>query len=141
MGDGLPKYLTGDELYQRVVDHEKATEEEELAKEERRKTKETRTKQRIEWKNTEKVRLERNRTRREEYRRELAVWEAERDLARRENRRTQWKRPVLTGIEPAPRKESRKSQATAGGSGDESGENASDGVSGEDDGGSAAEDR
>lgn len=143
MGDGLPKYLTGDEFYQRVVDHEKAADEEELAKEERRKRKGERSEARAAQKDAEKGRMERNRVRRQEYKSEVIAWEAERDLAKREHQRPQWKRPVLMGIEPAPRKGSRKTKGANGndeGSGEGMDGDATDGTPDEVDSGSTLED-
>ncbi|KAI9567284.1 hypothetical protein HD554DRAFT_2039605 [Boletus coccyginus] len=87
MGDGLPKYLTGDEFYQQVVDHEKATEEEELAKEECWKKNSECSEARTAWKDVEKGRLEQNRAQWQEYKAEVMAWEAECDLAKQEHQR------------------------------------------------------
>ncbi|KAF9235661.1 hypothetical protein BU15DRAFT_18030, partial [Melanogaster broomeanus] len=51
------------------------------------------------WKEAEAARLERNRVRRQVYKDELASWEAERDLAKVERRRTQWTQPKLGKLE------------------------------------------
>ncbi|KIK73494.1 hypothetical protein PAXRUDRAFT_67689, partial [Paxillus rubicundulus Ve08.2h10] len=52
------------------------------------------------WKETEATRLERIRIRRQVYKDEPPSWEAERDLAKVERRRTRWTQPKLGKLEP-----------------------------------------
>jgi hypothetical protein len=104
VGDGLPRLLTGDEFHNRVVEHEKATVEEDMVREERRKLRDERTEVLGPWKEAEAARLERNRVRRQAYKDELVTWEAERDLAKAERRRTRWTQPKLGKLEsPLPK--------------------------------------
>jgi len=104
VGDGLPRLLTGDEFHGRVVEHEKVVVEEDKAREERRKQRDERVEVMGPWKEAETARLERNRVQRQTYKDELALWEAERDLAKVERRRTRWAQPKLGKLEsPLPK--------------------------------------
>ncbi|KAF9229912.1 hypothetical protein BU15DRAFT_12101, partial [Melanogaster broomeanus] len=99
VGDGLPRLLTSDEFHSQVVEYEKVAVEEELAREERGKQRDEPTEAMGSWKEAEAARLERNQVRRQAFKDELATWEAERDLAKAEKRRTRWNQPKLGKLE------------------------------------------
>ena len=85
-GDGLPKLLTGDEFYTRVVEHEKAIEQDKVDRENRQKQREAQSQLMASWKEADEARRERNNVQKEAYREALRLWEAERDLAKSEKR-------------------------------------------------------
>jgi len=99
-GDGLPRLLTGDDFFDRVVDFENTAAEEEIAREDRRKKRDERAEVMTAWKRAEALRLERNKTRRQTFKDDLGAWEVERDLAKLEKRRTRWNQPKLGKLEP-----------------------------------------
>ncbi|KIK10643.1 hypothetical protein PISMIDRAFT_33559, partial [Pisolithus microcarpus 441] len=67
MGDGLPRLLTGEAFYNRVVEFENAAAEEEVQRENRRKQKESRAEALGAWKVADKERRQRNKARNETY--------------------------------------------------------------------------
>lgn len=85
-GDGLPRLLTSDEFYNRVVQHENACEEEEVARESRRNQREERAALMVIWQEAENERRKRNESRKETYKEELRLWEEERVRAKAEKR-------------------------------------------------------
>ena len=99
-GDGLPRLLTSDEFYDRVVQHENACEEEDAARESRRKRREERAALMVTWQEAENERRKRNEGRKQAYREELRSWEEERERAKVERRRVQWNRPKQGKLEP-----------------------------------------
>ena len=103
-GDGLPKLLTGDEFYTRVVEHEKAIEQDKADRENRQKQREAQPQLMASWKKADEARKERNNVQKEAYHEALRLWEAERDLAKFENRRSGWKKPTRGELEKAEKK-------------------------------------
>ncbi|KAG6381558.1 hypothetical protein JVT61DRAFT_151 [Boletus reticuloceps] len=99
-GDGLPRLLTSDEFYNRVVQHKNACEEEEVARESRRKQREERAALMVMWQEADNERRKRNESRKLAYREELRLWEEERAHAKVEKRRVQWSRPKQGKLEP-----------------------------------------
>ncbi|KAF9232929.1 hypothetical protein BU15DRAFT_67020 [Melanogaster broomeanus] len=90
-GDGLPRLLTGDEFYNRVVAHQKACEE---------------------WRKAEKERKERNAVRRQAYCDAMHIWKEESDLAKQQRRWVAWEKPKLGKLEPvAPKPGSQEGEA------------------------------
>ncbi|KAF9238275.1 hypothetical protein BU15DRAFT_47895 [Melanogaster broomeanus] len=138
-GDGLPRLLTGDDFFDLVVERQKALEEEKVAKEIRQREKEELSGVIAVWKEADKERKNRNKARREAFRKELDMWEQERALAKSEKRRIGWKRPKLGKLEPPAAKPAVEGGEDVG-SGNESG-GSDDGVDEgmEGDGGSAEE--
>ncbi|KIM53594.1 hypothetical protein SCLCIDRAFT_94770, partial [Scleroderma citrinum Foug A] len=74
VGNGLPRLLTSDEFYQRVVDHERVAVQDKVANENRRKQKEQRSALLAEWKEVEEARKQRNKEQKAAYREQLALW-------------------------------------------------------------------
>lgn len=99
MGDGLSRYLTGDEFYDCVIENDKRATEEEQAQEERWKRRDERGEALAVWKQAEASRVERNNVRRCTHQEALTAWKAERDLAKAEGRRACLKQPVLGKLE------------------------------------------
>ncbi|KAG2045996.1 hypothetical protein BDR06DRAFT_837528, partial [Suillus hirtellus] len=69
------------------------------AKEQWQQAREKRSKEIVEWEDKEEARKVRNAMRKTKWKNEVAEWEAERDLAKQEKRRTHWKKPVLGPLE------------------------------------------
>ncbi|KAI6041987.1 hypothetical protein EDC04DRAFT_2892503 [Pisolithus marmoratus] len=84
VGDGLPRLLTGDEFYSRVVEFEREERAEEMAV----------------WKVAEVEHRERNKARKLAYKVELTTWEVERDAAKLLRWQPCWKQPKLGKLEP-----------------------------------------
>ena len=82
VGDGLPRLLTGDEFYQRVVDHERAAVQDKVANENRRKQKEQRSALLAEWKEVEEARKKQNKEQKAAYHEQLALWTEEKERAK-----------------------------------------------------------
>ncbi|KIK93316.1 hypothetical protein PAXRUDRAFT_12733 [Paxillus rubicundulus Ve08.2h10] len=86
-GDGLPRLLTGEEFYTRVVEHEEATEQE-----------------KIDWKEGDNARKQRNKEWKVAYQDTLQLWEEERNLAKQDKWQIAWAKPKLGKLEaPAPK--------------------------------------
>ena len=75
------------------------------------------------WKEAETAQLERNQVRRQTYKDELALWEAERDLAKVERCRTRWAQPKLGKLESPLPKPVIESAQELGAEGDDNGIN------------------
>ena len=99
VGDGLPRLLTGDEFYQRVVDHERAAVQDKVANENRRKQKEQWSALLAEWKEVEEARKQWNKEQKAAYREQLALWTEEKEQAKQESRQAQWKKPTMGKLE------------------------------------------
>ncbi|KAG2092293.1 uncharacterized protein F5147DRAFT_585922 [Suillus discolor] len=128
MGNGLPCYLSGDAFYTRVVDHEKAAADEEVAKQARKEGREQHAAVLEEWKKTEEARKKRNRELKGKYQMDLERWKEEKELAKLEKRRLAWKKPTRGKLE-APLPKPVLAEGTAGDELDVDGddhENASD---------------
>ncbi|KAF8137032.1 hypothetical protein EV363DRAFT_1120117, partial [Boletus edulis] len=88
MGDGLPRYLTGDKFYHQVAENEKRQQAEAIAI----------------WRQAESSRIKRNNAHRQAHQEALAAWNGEKDQAKAEGRRVGQKKPVLRKLEgPLPR--------------------------------------
>ena len=103
-GDGLPKLLTGNEFYMRVVEHEKALEQDKVDRENRQKQWEEQSQLMASWKEADEAQKERNKVQKEAYHGALHLWEAERDLAKLEKRRPGWKKPMRGELEKVAKK-------------------------------------
>ncbi|KAI5987137.1 hypothetical protein EDC04DRAFT_2913094 [Pisolithus marmoratus] len=90
MGDGLPRLLTGEAFYNRVVEFEKAAAAEE---------KESQAKALGAWKAADKERRQRNKAHNEAYRMELKTWKTERELAWLEKWQPHWSQPKCGKLE------------------------------------------
>ena len=99
VGDGLPWLLTGDEFYKRVVDHETAAAQEKVANKNHHKQKEQQSAVLAEWKVAEVARKQRNKEQKVEYHKQLALWMEEKEQAKQESRRVQWKKPTMGKLE------------------------------------------
>ncbi|KAF9238112.1 hypothetical protein BU15DRAFT_48011 [Melanogaster broomeanus] len=114
-GDGLPRLLTGDEFYNRVVEHQNACEAEKVAQEDRRKRKDEQSELLTEWRKAETERKKRNNARREAYRGAMRLWKEESEVAKRERRRVAWAKPKLGKMEPqAPKPGSERGEGASG---------------------------
>ncbi|KAG6370419.1 hypothetical protein JVT61DRAFT_12031 [Boletus reticuloceps] len=108
VGDGLPRLLTGDEFYKRVVNHKKAMEDEKVASEIRRKQKEQQSNLFLAWKEADDARKKRNKEQKTAYHQQLALWNHEQEQAKTERRRVSWVKPKLGKLEaPLPKPGSR----------------------------------
>ena len=104
MGDGLPRCLTSDEFVQRVHEFTKHQLDEAAAKEWQRLANEGHAEAIADWKKNEASRKKRNEKKKEEWKQQVAIWEAEQDLAKAERCHPCWKKPVLGSLEaPIPR--------------------------------------
>ncbi|KLO06074.1 hypothetical protein SCHPADRAFT_789401, partial [Schizopora paradoxa] len=112
--DGLPRCLTSDEFVQRVqafVEHQL---EEAAQKEQRRSAREEYSKAMKEWTRIDKLRIESNKLLTAKYKADVALWEAERDLAKTMKRRPRWNKPKKgkqPGPVPKPKKPTEASEA------------------------------
>ncbi|KAI6017782.1 hypothetical protein BKA83DRAFT_17153 [Pisolithus microcarpus] len=100
VGNGLPRLLTGDEFYSRVVEFEKSAADEELEHKRRQKQREGRAEATTTWKVAEIAQQEHNKVQRQEYKVELAAWVVERDAAKLEKQQPHWGQPKLGKLEP-----------------------------------------
>ncbi|EGO30778.1 hypothetical protein SERLADRAFT_404796 [Serpula lacrymans var. lacrymans S7.9] len=88
--DGLPRLLTGDEFYNRVVEHQTALDAAKAAQEDCCKQKEEQSGVLTEWKKLEKLRKTWNTACREAYHEAMHLWKEESNLAKQERRRVGW---------------------------------------------------
>ncbi|KAH7904160.1 hypothetical protein BJ138DRAFT_1096025 [Hygrophoropsis aurantiaca] len=121
MGDGLPRFLSGDEFYERVVEFEQ---DQRRVSEEKRTRKEDREKRAgaiAEWKRLEDKRKTENQDRRTRYRATLETWTAAKARAKAEKQKFDEPKPLLGKLIPAiPRpKISTYDDERAGSSGEE----------------------
>ncbi|RDB22968.1 hypothetical protein Hypma_009914 [Hypsizygus marmoreus] len=104
VGDGMPRLMSGDNVFAMIDAAEKQAEKEAEEKEERRIAREEHREALARWKAVENQRKERNKQRRAAHQASVKAWEAERDLAKTERRLAKWSKPRLQGIEkPIPR--------------------------------------
>ncbi|KLO04329.1 hypothetical protein SCHPADRAFT_795311, partial [Schizopora paradoxa] len=99
--DGLPRCLTADDFVQRVQAFVERQLEEAAQKEQRRSAWEEYSKAMKEWTRIDKLRIESNKLLTAKYKADVALWEAERDLAKRMKRRPKWNKPKK-GKQPGP---------------------------------------
>lgn len=92
VGDGLPRLLSGDDFYERVVEFEHVQKKVAAEKQMRKDTREKRAEALATWKCLENKRKKENEVRRAQYREALERWK---DEKAREGRRFSEKRPVL----------------------------------------------
>ncbi|KAJ3746480.1 hypothetical protein DFH05DRAFT_953283 [Lentinula detonsa] len=93
MGDGKAKLFTGDEFYGLCLDDEQKRQQELDDAHERRDMQQAHAGKLAEWKKQNDRIKERNEGKKVEYNKAVAAWEAERDQAKAEKRRTQWTKP------------------------------------------------
>ncbi|KAG6378306.1 hypothetical protein JVT61DRAFT_14027 [Boletus reticuloceps] len=91
MGDGLPRYLTGDEFYHQVAENEKRQVEGERRQEVQQKQQDEQAEAIAIWRQAESSHIERNKACRQEHQEVLAVWNNEKDQAKAEGQRVGWK--------------------------------------------------
>ncbi|KAF8837151.1 hypothetical protein BDN67DRAFT_909773 [Paxillus ammoniavirescens] len=104
VSDGLPRLLTGEDFFNKVVDHQKVAEEEATVKEAWRVEREEMADLVKVWKDAEAAWLERNKERRLAYKEEVARWNTENEQAKLERRKPRWCKPKLGKLEsPLPR--------------------------------------
>lgn len=106
MEDGLPCFLSGDEFYRKVVEHDEAQKREEREKEARKKTRGAKAEAIAQWKKSEEARKERNKERQARYREAMDNWEAERGAARDAKKPFTKQKPArgkLEKAEPRPK--------------------------------------
>ncbi|KAG1898406.1 uncharacterized protein F5891DRAFT_955576 [Suillus fuscotomentosus] len=98
MGNGLPCYLSGNAFYMRVVNHEKAADEE-AAKQARKEGREQCAAGLEEWKKVEEARKQCNRELMGTYQMELERWKEEKEHVKMEKHRLVWKKPTQGKLE------------------------------------------
>ena len=101
MTDGLPKLLTGDKFFNRVVAHVESQETEARERAAKRQKREQYGKVLQAWVRDEEERKARNTARREKHKASVSEWERARDAAREEKRRVSLSKPVLGRLEKA----------------------------------------
>ncbi|KAG6374180.1 hypothetical protein JVT61DRAFT_4833 [Boletus reticuloceps] len=108
VGDGLPRLLMGDEFYKRVINHEKAMEDEKVMSKIHRKQKEQQSNLFLAWKEADDARKKRNKEQKTAYHQQLTLWNHEREQAKTERRQVSWVKPKLGKLEaPLPKPGSR----------------------------------
>lgn len=106
LNNGVPRLITGDTFYKLVKQYFRDKDAKVAAAELKRVLREGHARDIEEWKQLEVARKERNNKRRAEYKIELAAWQCERDSAKAEKRKPQWKKPVQGKLEPVIKKPS-----------------------------------
>ncbi|KAG1721208.1 uncharacterized protein EDB91DRAFT_1088538 [Suillus paluster] len=99
VGDGLPRMLTGDVFVAQVITHKNAMEAEAREKEMRAKRRAEHSEELAHWKMEEIEWKEQNWATRAIFEAQKVEWEAERELAKLEKRRSQWNKPKMGAIE------------------------------------------
>ncbi|KAF9220261.1 hypothetical protein BS17DRAFT_644709, partial [Gyrodon lividus] len=89
VSDGLPRLLTGNKFFKKVVNHQKAAEEEAMKIADLVKA----------WKGAEAMWLERNKERRLVYKEEMARWNVKNKQVKSERRKPRWSKPKLEKLE------------------------------------------
>jgi hypothetical protein len=105
VGDGLPRLLSGDEFYEKVVEHTERQKREEREKKEKQGARDERAEAMKEWKKQDDERKEENTAQTSRYHEALKVWEAEKALAKEEKRafgKPRPKRGKLASALPKP---------------------------------------
>ncbi|EGO04738.1 hypothetical protein SERLA73DRAFT_68404 [Serpula lacrymans var. lacrymans S7.3] len=97
--DGLPRLLTGDEFYNRVLEHQTILDAAKAAQEDCCKQKEEQSGALTEWKKLKKLRKTRNTAHREAYHEAMHLWKEESNLAKQERRWVGWAKPKLGKLE------------------------------------------
>ncbi|KAI0039391.1 hypothetical protein FA95DRAFT_1550697 [Auriscalpium vulgare] len=106
VGDGLPRLLTGDVFFERVVQHEADAKAGKLEKDKMQSARNAYAEALEKWKHTEDQRKAQNKATTAAWREAVVVWEKERDLAKTEGRRAAWKKPIrgkLMAAVPKPK--------------------------------------
>lgn len=105
--DGLPRCLTSDEFVEKVREFVERQLAEATEKERKKKAREDYSAAMREWTRLDRLRIESNKLLTAKYKADVMIWEAERDLAKREKRRARWNKPKkgkLPGPAPKPQK-------------------------------------
>jgi len=100
LGDGLPRLLSGDEFYGRVVEFEEAQKRAVAEKTTRMEERKKHAEVLAEWKKLEDARKTENKARRECYHEALQAWECEKARAKAEKRKFSMKKPILGKLLP-----------------------------------------
>jgi len=112
-GDGMPRLLTSNEVFEQVLKHHEQQQARAAEKETRKANREARSEEMEEWMKEEKARIGRNKAKTEQWKVAVEKWKVEKALAKHEKRSLQWKKPVRGPLEkPCPKlKNSRKKSA------------------------------
>lgn len=100
LGDGLPRLLTGDEFTQKTQEHEEYQLAKQAEKERRKAARNNYAEQVNERKRLCAERKERNAKITSNWQAKVTEWEQERDVARKEKRKTRWNKPKRGPMEP-----------------------------------------
>ncbi|RDB27179.1 hypothetical protein Hypma_004386 [Hypsizygus marmoreus] len=104
VGDGMPRLMSGDDVFAMIEAADEQAAKEAQEKEKRKIAREGHGEVLAQWKEKEKERIARNKERHAAYHASVKAWEAGRALAKAEGRQAGWKKPQLKGIEkPIPR--------------------------------------
>ncbi|KAF9237892.1 hypothetical protein BU15DRAFT_48263 [Melanogaster broomeanus] len=95
LGDGLPRLLSGDEFFQRVVEFEEAQEKAAVEKMTRGEERKRHSEALATWKKSEEARKVENNAQRAHYHEALQTWNKEKTRAKTEGRKFGEKRPIL----------------------------------------------
>ena len=91
--DGMPKLLTGSAFHQAVIDADDRKKAAEQSKHERGLAKQAFKKAKDAWESAEMDRKNRNKAAHDQWAKDSASWEAERDQAKKECRKPRWNKP------------------------------------------------
>ncbi|KAH7917888.1 hypothetical protein BV22DRAFT_996045, partial [Leucogyrophana mollusca] len=101
MGDGLPRFLSGDEFYERVVEFEREQQKVAAEKRTRKEERQRRAEALATWKKLEEGRKSKNKAQRAGYRAALERWTLEKAKAKAEGRKFSEGKPLLGKLLPA----------------------------------------
>ncbi|KAG2154334.1 uncharacterized protein EDB93DRAFT_1248136 [Suillus bovinus] len=103
-GDGMPRLLTSDEVFEKVVQYQEHQQAKAAKKETRKAAREARTQEMTVWIQEDEARKNRNKAKTEQWKVAVKEWEAEQVLAKQEKRKPRWKKPVRGPLEkPCPK--------------------------------------
>ncbi|KIK36679.1 hypothetical protein CY34DRAFT_93971, partial [Suillus luteus UH-Slu-Lm8-n1] len=100
MSDGLPQLLSGDEVYERVMNHEKELKRVADDKKTRREERDRRSGALATWKRLEDERKRENNEQRTRYREAVGIWNEEKSKAKLSKQTFTLKKPVLGKLQP-----------------------------------------
>jgi superfamily II DNA helicase RecQ len=103
-GDGMPRLLTSDEVFEQVLVYQERQQAKAAEKETRKAARMVRTREMELWMQEDEARKNRNKAKTEQWKVAVKEWEVEQRLAKQEKRKPQWKKPVRGPLEkPCPK--------------------------------------
>ncbi|KAG2053717.1 hypothetical protein BDR06DRAFT_829128, partial [Suillus hirtellus] len=103
-GDGMPRLLTSDEVFEQVLVYQECQQAKVAEKETRKAARMVRTREMELWMQEDEARKNRNNAKTEQWKVAVKEWEVEQWLAKQEKRKPQWKKPVQGPLKkPCPK--------------------------------------